>query len=492
MINNNEIFKKILDSIEPINFNQIERDGNTEEIDSNSDKHKLDDEEKTVIIVDNLLEIIEEKGYGLGVENRFIFMYNKFYWQELQTELFKGFLMEIAIKSGLNNLKSRKKRFCDLIFNQFLLSATLPETEIAPNVIKINLKNGTYVFRNGQEGILTNSNKEDFFKYQLSFDFDPNAKAPMFQKFLNEVLPDLDSQKVLMEYCGYIFTKNLKLEKILMLYGTGSNGKSVFFEILTALLGDANVSFFPMEKICDELGYHRAKLASKLLNYANEFGRKIDIQMFKRITSGEPVEARLPFKEPIVVTNYCKFIINANKLPEVEHSDAFFRRPLIIHFSKKIETSERDINLSKKIIESELSGVFNMILLGVSRLIKQGDFTKSTLIEDEMRRYRKESNSVSQFLEEEKWILSSTQKIQSKDLYSFYVRYCSEAKQNAFSRPNFNNRLRELGFTVKQGTNNYFWVWAEKDVSNDEKDPFENLSGDKNKIVEEILNQKSE
>ncbi|EKT3966988.1 hypothetical protein NTJ12_002065 [Flavobacterium psychrophilum] len=488
----NEIFKEVLDSTVPINFDELEYGINNENNQSDTSdingKHKLDDEEKIVIIIDNLLETIEQKGYGFGVENRCIFLYNKNYWQEYQPHLIKGFLMEMAIKSGFNDWKSRKKRFCELLFNQFLLSATLPEVENFPDTIKINLKNGTYTIKNGQEGILTETNKEDYFKYQLQFDYDPNAKAPMFQKFLNEVLPDLDSQKVILEYCGYIFTKNLKLEKILTLYGTGSNGKSVFFEILTALLGDANVSYFPMEKICDDLGYHRAKLASKLLNYSNEIGRKIDIQMFKRVASGEPVEARLPFKEPMVVTNYCKFIINANKLPEVEHSDGFFRRQLILNFSKKIEESARDIFLSKKIIASELSGVFNEILKGMSRLVHQGDFTQSELILDEMIKYRKDSNSVSLFLEEENWSASITHKIRLTDLFISYQSYCIESGQRPFTRKNFSQRLRESNITVEPGTNNYTVVWVEKDISNEEKDPFNTfIKPDKN-IVEEILN----
>jgi len=488
----NEIFKEVLDSTVPINFDELEYGINNENNQSDTSdingKHKLDDEEKIVIIIDNLLETIEQKGYGFGVENRYIFLYNKNYWQEYQPHLIKGFLMEVAIKSGFNDWKSRKKRFCELLFNQFLLSATLPEVENSPDTIKINLKNGTYTIKNGQEGILTETNKEDYFKYQLQFDYDPNAKASMFQKFLNEVLPDLDSQKVILEYCGYIFTKNLKLEKILTLYGTGSNGKSVFFEILTALLGDANVSYFPMEKICDDLGYHRAKLASKLLNYSNEIGRKIDIQMFKRVASGEPVEARLPFKEPMVVTNYCKFIINANKLPEVEHSDGFFRRQLILNFSEKIEESARDIFLSKKIIASELSGVFNEILKGMSRLVHQGDFTQSELILDEMIKYRKDSNSVSLFLEEENWNISITHKIRLTDLFIYYQRYCVETGQKPFTRRNFSQRLRESNITVEPGTNNYTVVWVEKDISNEEKDPFNTfIKPDKN-IVEEILN----
>ena len=41
------------------------------------------------------------------------------------------------------------------------------------------------------------------------------------KKYLDEVLPDKDKQRIFAEYCGYIFIKPsvLKLEKMLILYG---------------------------------------------------------------------------------------------------------------------------------------------------------------------------------------------------------------------------------------------------------------------------------
>lgn len=493
-VNNYPELNKIVNSINTINFEQFanyfEDENNQPESTDSKEKQKLNDDEKIVIIIENLLETIEKLGLGLGVENDSTFLYNNFYWIEISTNLVKTFLMEVSIKSGLKVWTSRKKKFSDSLYNQFLLTAGLPEIEIKSDTIKINLLNGTFTIKNGKDGVVSNHNKEDYFKYQLPFNYDPDAKAPLFQKFLNEVLPDLKSQMVLMEYCGYIFVKGLKLEKILILYGTGSNGKSVFFEIFTALLGDSNVSYYSMNKLCDDLGYYRAKLPLKLLNYASEFGGKIDIQMFKRLISGEPVEARLPYGEPLVISNYCKFIFNANKLPEVEHTDAFFRRPMIIKFSKKIEASERDVHLSKKIIRSELSGIFNLILEGMKRLVKQGDFTKSELIEDELKNYRKENNSVSLFLEEENWIPSKSKKIKLNDLFKSYQQFCLDSGQRSFSRVNFSRRLKEMNITVESGTNNYTVVWLEKDNQYEEKDPFLNFTNItiENTTVSEILN----
>src|SRR5690606_41567228 len=63
---------------------------------------------------------------------------------------------------------------------------------------------------------------------------------------------DPERQRVLAEYLGFVFIKHgsnaLKEEKALILYGTGANGKSVFFEVVNALLGTDNVSSYSLQR----------------------------------------------------------------------------------------------------------------------------------------------------------------------------------------------------------------------------------------------------
>ncbi len=95
------------------------------------------------------------------------------------------------------------------------------------DIVLVNLKNGTFEIA-PENTRLRPFNRNDFITYQLPFDYDPSAKAPMFEDYLNRVLPDKDSQNILSEYLGSIFIRNstLKLEKALLLHGSGANGKS--------------------------------------------------------------------------------------------------------------------------------------------------------------------------------------------------------------------------------------------------------------------------
>jgi putative DNA primase/helicase len=55
-----------------------------------------------------------------------------------------------------------------------------------------------------------------------------------------------------------------------MLTGSGANGKSVFFNVLRALVGKENILTYSMGMFGHE--YNRAKLTNVLVNYSSEKG----------------------------------------------------------------------------------------------------------------------------------------------------------------------------------------------------------------------------
>jgi hypothetical protein len=85
---------------------------------------------------------------------------------------------------------------------------------------------------------LRDHRKEDLFNYVLPYCFDPKAECPQWHKFLDRVLPEKESQQVLREFIDYCFMKDHRMEKMLLLYGGGLNGKSVTLEIIECLLGN--------------------------------------------------------------------------------------------------------------------------------------------------------------------------------------------------------------------------------------------------------------
>lgn len=128
----------------------------------------------------------------------------------------------------------------------------------------------------------------------------------------------------------------------------------------------------------------------------------MEASTFKQLASGEPIQARQIYGQPFTMMNYAKLMFNCNELPkEVENTEAFFRRFLIFPFTQTIPKAEQDPELSTKIIQTELSGVFNWMLEGLRRLLEQRRFSDSEQIDNQVNEFRREADSVAMFLEEE-------------------------------------------------------------------------------------------
>ena len=242
----------------------------------------------------------------------------------------------------------------------------------------------------------------------------------------------------------------LKLEKALILYGSGANGKSVFFQIVERILGGENIANYSLQDLTDKKGYHRAELANKLVNYASEINGKLEASIFKQLVSGEPLAARLPYGNPFILKNYARLVFNCNELPrEVEHTNAFFRRFLIIPFDVTIPEEERDSQLGDKITgkykpeKSELSGVFNWVLEGLNRLRKQKKFTSSDAAKKQLEQFRLESDSVRLFLSELGYKPSINEFLAFSDLYTHYKEFCRDSGFRTTSSRTFLTEIDE-------------------------------------------------
>lgn len=481
-----EILQQLIEQLEPLDFEILafpeaeklrEQLGKAtpgseqaKDIQRQLDKLKLNLKHYLVLSVENLLKIAERNRWGLCKNHDFIYLYNGTFWAEIDKETFQKFLGEAAERMGVAKFSARFYQFREQLFKQFLATAYLPTPENNKDTVLINLKNGTFEI-SPQGTKLRPFDRSDFITYQLPFKYNPQAKAPLFEAYLNRVLPDPERQRVLAEYLGFVFIKHgsniLKEEKALILYGTGSNGKSVFFEVVNALLGTENVSSYSLQSLTNDNGYFRAKLANKLVNYASEINGNLEASIFKQLVSGEPVEARLPYSEPFTLRHYAKLIFNCNELPkDVEHTNAYFRRFLIIPFDVTIPEHEQDKNLHTKIIENELSGVFNWVLDGLNRLLKQKRFSDCEAAKKAIEQYKIESNSVQMFLNENEYVSSPSNYRLIKDLYQEYRTFCINDGMTPFKKTNFIKQLKALGFVVDRVSQNQLAVFIEApDVS---------------------------
>ncbi len=432
---------------------------------------KLDPDEKitrkhyVVIVIRELLSLTKANRWRLCVRHEVLYLFNGAYWKKLDEADFKTFLGEVGALMGVPQIDAEFHNFRDELMKQFFAAANLPIIEPQPGKVLINLQNGTFEITEKSQ-ILRLPNPADFLTYQLPYCYDDQAQAPKFHQYLDRVLQDGNLQKIIAEFLGYVFVhpSTLRLEKALLLHGTGANGKSVLFNIVFALLGKDNILSHSLYSLTNrQTGYHRADLATKLLNYTSELDGISDKSIFKEMVSCENIEARPIYGRPFNFVNTCKFMFNCNELPkETEQTHAFFRRFLIIPFKETIPEKDQDKKLADKIIEDELPGVFNWVLEGLCRLLNQQGFTQSEISEEALRDYREQSDSVQMFLNDHSYGPNTLNLIPLKEIFIEYKIYCSDGNYRPVSNKTFADRIRAKGYELKKEKYG-MGVYAKKD-----------------------------
>lgn len=265
-----------------------------------------------------------------------VYSYTGKYWVSIDDFDLKIFLREALGRMTNNMVEASQREVVEGLFKQF--PYTVMGLAVEQDKEKINFLNGTLNLKTGR---LEQHLYSDYFRYVLPYPYNPSAMCQMFMKYLDRVLPDKDAQKVLAEYIGWIFTP-LKLEKCLFLYGSGKNGKSVFVDIVEALLGKENISHESLSDMCGENGDRsRANLSGKLLNTCSDVApNAFSGDIFKRIASGEPISTRQLYKDVATLTDYAKMLFCLNELPKTnDKSNGYFRRFLIVPFKVQIPKS---------------------------------------------------------------------------------------------------------------------------------------------------------
>jgi putative DNA primase/helicase len=234
----------------------------------------------------------------------------------------------------------------------------------------------------------------------LPFAYDAFAECPRWHQFVEEVLPDPDSRRLLQEVFGYCLTYDLSQQKFFLFLGDGGNGKGVITRILRTLLGDENVSTVPLTHLGKR--FYLVGTMGKLVNLCNEVdnARDLDEAIIKQFTGEDPMLFERKYKEVFSALPTAKLIISGNAwLPFRDRSEGMWRRFVPLHFPVNIPESRQNKNLKGDLLP-ELSGIFNWAVEGLCRLRQQDRFTMPPVSQTLVVQFRVEANNALRFLEE--------------------------------------------------------------------------------------------
>ncbi len=449
--------------------------------------------QKISIIILNLLEVTESMDIKLGLfyDGHYkIYTEEIHYWKTVEDKNIQLFLSALAEKSGLPRSESLKRITIDELKYQFDLLSQINVPKEESYITKINFQNGTFVVTK-DGGKLREHRAEDYLEYILPFAFEPEAKCPTFEAFLNRAIPEKECQMLLAEFAAYPLIRGLKLEKALVLYGPGGTGKSTFTTCISRMYGEDNIGAYSLSSLCgtkESCSYNRADLKKYILNYSTEMGGKdCDSNIVKKIISREPVEARRPYGEPFILRDYCPLMFNVNEMPSMENSGAMRRRFDFVPFINLIQQSDMDVEFADKITEKELSGIFNWTLGGLKRLLKNKKFTISPMCEDIKRKLWIESDNVLAFIDINKYVKNTEAYELSTYLYSKYKEFCKENNYKSLSCIRFLKRLEELGYIVdRKATNHNIRIYCMQVKDTEIKDIEEMRNDELNRALKNI------
>lgn len=311
------------------------------------------------------------------------------------------------------------------------------------------LRDYNYIaFRNGLYNIKT----DEFISFtpdiiitnKINWNYNPTSYASLTDEILNNLaINNKEIRMLIEEMIGYTFYRRNELRKAFILTGQKQNGKSTFLNILKELLGAKNTSVLDIKHLNDR--FSTVMMVNKLANIGDDISNKklYDTEQFKKIVSGEKINAEQKGRDKFEFTPYCKLIYSANNIPKLGDGDdapAVLSRLVIVPFKAYFDSSTPDYKpfiIDDLITEESMEYLINIGITGLKRVLKNRKFTESEFTNKEFEEYKNEVDPVTEYLENLNVDLIIGEK--TRTIYSEYVDYClREGYENvpnrAFSR----------------------------------------------------------
>jgi P4 family phage/plasmid primase-like protien len=443
----------------------------------------------------NAMRVIERHGHDLHYchPTKTWYVWNGVRWaeddtaqvawriKETQAALYKTVAAELKatnVKTKKKQLAYKKKLLVHLLKweDQRRVTACLdslksePEIPILPAQLDtdhylLNVKNGTINLRTGE---LRPHRREDLITKMAPVEHDPDAKAPLWWKFLARIMGDDEDRTIrqrhgddcwmmvryLRRVIGYSLTGDVSEQAIWFLYGTGENGKSTFLKTLIDMLGDyalQTVSDLLVQKKHEAHSTERVDLCGKRFaaTIETDEGKKIAEALLKQMTGGDKLRGRKLFRDNIEFDPTHKIFLAANHKPVVTGTDhGFWRRINLVPFEVTITKEEKDKHLLDK-LKAEWPGILASAVKGCKEWQK-GGLQVPTKVTDTTKTYREEQDTLSGFISECCNVLPEA-RVRTNALHNAYAEWTGDKWT---TQKQFAQRMRDKGFEVRASTGN--------------------------------------
>jgi putative DNA primase/helicase len=183
---------------------------------------------------------------------------------------------------------------------------------------------------------------------QAPVDYKPGATHPVWDSFLETMLPDLALREYVQKAAGYSLTGDTSCEVLFFVYGPTRSGKSTFTGALKSCLGDysttANFEAFLAKKSHDSRNEMAALWGARLVvSLEVDRGRRFASALIKAVTGMDSIKAMFKYHEEFEYRPQFKLWLVANDRPRADSDDdALWRRMIVLPFEHSLPPGEQD------------------------------------------------------------------------------------------------------------------------------------------------------
>lgn len=325
---------------------------------------------------------------------------------------------------------------------------------------KINLLNGVYDFR--LQSFQPGHRPEDMMTCVAGVEYDPEARCPRFEQFLDEVFEG-DKSKIgfLLRWLSYSMTGCTHEENFVMCWGPKSrNGKGTLATIMRAILGDYGTE---SNQNLIRKGHNSGgnnELLAMLVGKRSvsipeiENGMEVDTSLVKSITGEDVINVARKYEHAVSIRMCAKLTIYQNTRPRMrDHTIFASNRILILVFPHHFAENEQDKHLKQQLTQPEaLSGILNMLLAGYSDYLAHG-LAIPDVVRQDTADYQLIDDDLGGFISET--LIKTGNKddvVTSGEAYAIYREWCDEVGMSPLSRNNFLSRMDDRGMWSRHAT----------------------------------------
>ena len=309
--------------------------------------------------------------------------------------------------------------------------------DFPPVTDRIALANGTlYLDGTFQEG------KPEIVRNRLPVKYDPKAAQPThWLRFLSDLLYPEDVPTV-QEFIGYCLIPSNKGQRMMVIKGSGGEGKSQIGVVLSRLFG-CNMKDGSIGKI-SENRFARADLEHILLCVDDDMRMEALRQtnyVKSIVTAQGKMDLERKGKQSYQGWMFARLLAfsNGDLQALYDRSDGFYRRQLVLTTKEKPVDRADDPDLAEK-MKAEAEGIFLWAFEGLQRLAANNfRFTESLRTLNNREYVKRDANNAIDFMESTGYIrLKADMSVTSKELYAIYGIWCDEngltpIRQRSFS-----------------------------------------------------------